>query len=60
MNGMCSQGPSGQHEHVRRFKTESEAKIWIASDRLGGPLTVGFSASDHFLSVAVQRLVLAV
>jgi hypothetical protein len=22
--------PSGQQEHVRRFKTESEAKYWIA------------------------------
>ena len=22
--------PSGQQEHVRRFKTESEAKNWIA------------------------------
>ena len=22
--------PSGQHVHVRRFKTQSEAKFWIA------------------------------
>jgi hypothetical protein len=22
--------PSGQHEHIRRFKTESEANHWIA------------------------------
>ena len=29
--------PSGQQEHVRRFKTESEAKNWIACEWLSGP-----------------------
>jgi hypothetical protein len=28
--------PSGQYEHVRRFKTESEAKNWIATARPDG------------------------
>ena len=27
---MLARHPSGQQEHVRRFKTESEAKNWIA------------------------------
>ena len=27
---MVATHPSGQREHVRRFKTETEAKYWIA------------------------------
>jgi hypothetical protein len=30
MDGMLARHPSDQQEHVRRFKTESEAKNWIA------------------------------